>query len=366
MRWIALALCTAWICGCVSADEPELGIAEAAVTVSGMQTYCNKTWPGGSWSLDMGNDPCSAHSGGTIQHKGLYSATGWNHVVARCYPPAYGWAVYYDGIGDGPLDAAFNAAVAQGNASCTFVVSAAEIPIFSAPFALSTPLNFPEPKPFDLARDRTFDTALFGTTGSTHALVIDWQGKDHSALTNLDWADGHDGWDWGVSSGTPIKAVADGTVVMSRAWNANQNGGKFPFPEQEEIAILHTVCAAGVSGYCEKFLSYYAHFEKGTRQVAVGDHVNVGDLIGLSGQTGAASGPHLHFGVMRVTNTATALEDDVTFVADDAHDDGKDQLVDPFGWSPPNGGYDPWGFAQYPDGALSIRLWKAGSAPQSL
>jgi hypothetical protein len=254
-----------------SLQNPEdLGEDQAAISVSGMKNYCSQTWPGGSWSLRMGgSDPCSADSGGTIQRKGFYSATGWNHAVARCYPPNYGWAVYYGGFGDGPLTAAFNDAVKQGNASCIFNATPAELPIFGAPYDLSLPLAFREPKGFDLARTRTFNVADFGQVGSATASVVNWKGKDSSQFGDLSWADGHDGWDWGVPQDTTIiKAVADGTVVMSRAWFAT---GAPTDPWQEEVAILHTVCSSG--SYCEKFISYYAHFVRGTRNVSVGQFV---------------------------------------------------------------------------------------------
>src|SRR5262249_4044568 len=157
------------------------GQNQAAISVWGVTNYCSKTWPGGSWSLRMGgSDPCSADGGGTIQRKGFYSSIGWNHAVVRCYPPNYGWALYFNGLGDGPLNAAFAAAVQQGNASCIFNVTPAELPIFDPPYDLSTPLCCREPKGFDFARNRTFNVADFGQVGSATASVVNWKGSDSS------------------------------------------------------------------------------------------------------------------------------------------------------------------------------------------
>jgi murein DD-endopeptidase MepM/ murein hydrolase activator NlpD len=44
-----------------------------------------------------------------------------------------------------------------------------------------------------------------------------------------------------------------------------------------------------------QLFSMYAHLSK--ISVAVGATVNRGDIVGLSGATGRASGPHLHWGI---------------------------------------------------------------------
>ena len=42
----------------------------------------------------------------------------------------------------------------------------------------------------------------------------------------------------------------------------------------------------------------YAHFQPGSIRVKVGDHVAPGQVIGLVGNTGNSSEPHLHFQLM--------------------------------------------------------------------
>ena len=85
----------------------------------------------------------------------------------------------------------------------------------------------------------------------------------------------HSGIDIGVPEGTPIKASQDGTVALT---------GEFYLPGK--VVILSHGC---------RVYTYYAHLSK--ILVAEGDKVKAGQVIGLSGSSGRATGPHLHFGL---------------------------------------------------------------------
>ncbi|SFD28152.1 M23 family metallopeptidase [Streptomyces aidingensis] len=87
------------------------------------------------------------------------------------------------------------------------------------------------------------------------------------------WADRHTGQDFAVDSGTPVLAVGSGTVVAAEC------GDGFG----HQIVIRHD------NGY----FSQYAHLS--VLEVAPGTRVGTGRRIGLSGDTGNSSGPHLHF-----------------------------------------------------------------------
>jgi murein DD-endopeptidase MepM/ murein hydrolase activator NlpD len=89
------------------------------------------------------------------------------------------------------------------------------------------------------------------------------------------WEACHPGIDIGVPSGTPIQAVADGTVSI-----AGPEGGYGNY-----TCIDH---GGGLS-------SCYAHQE--TISVSVGQQVSQGQVIGISDCTGLCFGPHLHFEV---------------------------------------------------------------------
>ncbi|MBO8193146.1 M23 family metallopeptidase [Streptomyces oryzae] len=92
------------------------------------------------------------------------------------------------------------------------------------------------------------------------------------------WASSHTGQDFAVPVGTPVRAVGAGTVVSTRC------GGPFG----NHIVIRHP------NGY----YTQYAHLSR--IQTKPGAHVRAGERIGLSGNTGNSTGPHLHFEV-RVT-----------------------------------------------------------------
>lgn len=94
----------------------------------------------------------------------------------------------------------------------------------------------------------------------------------------------HTGVDFAIAAGTPIRAVKDGTVVISTALRyANGNYRSFG----EYIVIDHH----------DGTMTLYGHMLSGSRKVSVGQTVTQGQTIGLVGSTGNSTGNHLHFEV---------------------------------------------------------------------
>ena len=85
----------------------------------------------------------------------------------------------------------------------------------------------------------------------------------------------HQGLDFRVPSGTPVEAMNDGTVLLAR-----------PLYFEGNFVVLD---------HGQGLLTLYLHLSE--FKVKEGDAVKRGQVIGLSGGTGRATGPHLHVAV---------------------------------------------------------------------
>ena len=90
---------------------------------------------------------------------------------------------------------------------------------------------------------------------------------------------GHNGIDYGIPNGTPINSAANGVVAAV----SFENGGYGNY-----IKITHKDSS-------KNYYTYYAHLSSAV--VSAGQSVKAGQLIGYSNNTGASTGPHLHFGL---------------------------------------------------------------------
>ncbi len=99
----------------------------------------------------------------------------------------------------------------------------------------------------------------------------------------------HRGVDLTPGTGAEVHVIADGTVRI-----ATEAGGDYGVT----VVVDHVIDGRLVS-------TRYAHMQYGSLQVSQGDTVSVGDVIGRVGQTGKATGPHLHFEVLLDGTTHT-------------------------------------------------------------
>jgi murein DD-endopeptidase MepM/ murein hydrolase activator NlpD len=113
-----------------------------------------------------------------------------------------------------------------------------------------------------------------------HGIITQGYGATHFAQTayHSKW---HPGIDISAPIGTPVLAAQDGTVIASENQDLycyHEGYGKF-------IVINGT----------NNLTTLYAHLSVSV--VTKGEFVKRGQLIGYSGRTGYATGPHVHFGV---------------------------------------------------------------------
>jgi LysM repeat protein len=94
---------------------------------------------------------------------------------------------------------------------------------------------------------------------------------------------GYNGVDIGTPVGTPIMAAAGGTVIIAKSSGYNGGYGEY-------VVIQHPNGTQTVYGHLSAVY------------VSPGQHVEQGEVIGHSGNTGKSTGPHLHFEVRGAVN----------------------------------------------------------------
>ncbi|MGH7903685.1 MAG: M23 family metallopeptidase [Candidatus Dormibacteraceae bacterium] len=139
--------------------------------------------------------------------------------------------------------------------------------------------------------------------------------------TDFLYYDGHDGLDYGLFD-EPVLAAAPGVVAAAGWFTPGCTGCEFG----QQVVIDHGNGFSTRYGHLSEVLAHR------------GQAVSRGQVIGVSGDTGATSGPHLHFGVYLTRGMIP---------------------VDPYGWA--GKGADPWphdqgdlwlgGSPRYPDHA---------------
>ncbi|MFZ0495552.1 MAG: M23 family metallopeptidase [Methylocella sp.] len=88
----------------------------------------------------------------------------------------------------------------------------------------------------------------------------------------------HTGVDWAAPVGTPVFAAGNGTIIEA-GWDSGYG---------RRVEIQHA------NGY----ITTYNHMSGFARGAIVGAHVRQGQVIGYLGQSGLATGPHLHYEIV--------------------------------------------------------------------
>ena len=101
----------------------------------------------------------------------------------------------------------------------------------------------------------------------------------------------HKGTDFAAAMGTPVKASGNG-VVTWEGWH----GGHGNY-----LMVKHN----------DTFTTAYAHLSGYARGIKVGSKVTQGQVIGYVGMTGLATGPHLHYEVIKNGEFVDAMRTDL-------------------------------------------------------
>jgi murein DD-endopeptidase MepM/ murein hydrolase activator NlpD len=121
----------------------------------------------------------------------------------------------------------------------------------------------------------------------------------------------HNGVDYAGALGTNVKAITDGVVIFAgpsslKFANGEPAGGGFI------VKIRHRIDN-------KNYTSAYMHLLKGSITVKRGAKVSEGQVIGKLGNTGASTGPHLHFEIQRGknyiwTSDGTLYQEPISFI----------------------------------------------------
>ncbi len=140
-------------------------------------------------------------------------------------------------------------------------------------------------------------SASFACNGSlflAQRFAIDWMqlGRD-GKFNNGNASDVHDY----VGYGAPVLAAADGIVVGVEDSLDDQKPGSLPDPSTITIDNVdgnHIVLDLGGGVY-----AFYAHLQRNSLAVRLGDRVKRSQVLAKLGNTGNSSAPHLHFHLMQ-------------------------------------------------------------------
>jgi hypothetical protein len=109
----------------------------------------------------------------------------------------------------------------------------------------------------------------------------------------------HSGIDLAMPEGTSLRSVADG--VVDRVYDGTGLIGK-------GLSVKFPDGTRAIYGHMNEVKAH------------VGDHINAGDIVGLSGNTGNSTGPHLHFGLKDANGSAldpTPIADKLASISGD-------------------------------------------------
>jgi len=145
------------------------------------------------------------------------------------------------------------------------------------------------PDAIDIDQNYLYDFPF--SEGKSYLIGQTWGGK---ATHNT--SESFHAIDFQLDEGEAIHAAREGQVVKVIDWFSKQGGPELS-AAANEVVILHV----------DGTLASYVHLQYQGAEVSPGEKVKKGQLIGYSGATGYATGPHLHFVVRRDKNQSIPI-----------------------------------------------------------
>ncbi len=141
---------------------------------------------------------------------------------------------------------------------------------------------------------RSAGLAVNGGIYYAQRFAIDWMRLDKNGrLVHGDASDVHNYPCYGAD----VLAVADGVVVGELDELRDQTPGSLP--DRKTITIENVDGNHVVLDLGNGVFAFYAHMQKGSLSVKLGDKVKRNQVLGKVGNTGNTSAPHLHFHLMQ-------------------------------------------------------------------
>jgi murein DD-endopeptidase MepM/ murein hydrolase activator NlpD len=147
---------------------------------------------------------------------------------------------------------------------------------------LALSFGFPQNKqPIAVKNERVEDSFVLPYPKGTRSTLLQGYNGRYGHKNHAEFA-----YDFEMTIGSQVIAARAGEVV--KVVESNNDGTRKP-GEENVVVIKHSDGTFG----------RYYHLTKEGALVAVGQKVVQGEKIGLSGNSGASAGPHLHFDVTR-------------------------------------------------------------------
>ena len=150
------------------------------------------------------------------------------------------------------------------------------------------------------ANDSDHRRGIFAVDGhiySPERFAIDWVKVGPNGDSSHDGTSRNENW-WGW--GEPVLAVADGEITEVVDEFPDNAPRVLPPVTLDNIAGNHIVLQIA-----RNLFVTYAHLQRGSIKLRTGDHVHRGDMLALLGNSGNATGAHLH---LQVTDHNSVLQ----------------------------------------------------------